>query len=802
MEGLQRMEFLDRIDDCTACGICGTYNRVPVPPMGNPEAEFMVIGSSPGVTENKTRIPYSGYAGDNLRELLDIAGIHEDNIWWSNLVKGWPHPGSNGRDKALGKRQIKTCTEKWLFPEILTVDPKYILTLGAKPLQLFFPSEKISGCHGQILEWENGIKILPMYEPASVAYNPLLADEIEADFQRIMGKIKEGSKKFKLDFEIIDTPIEVAKLDARILEWKGPIAFDFETTDLRTHIAEVVGMSISFNERTYYLPGDRWQFVPSLYEHDQLIAHNAMYELGILFNHDFEVSHLIDDGMVAASILGEPYKGLKPLIFKHYDHKMKEFEELIGKGVKEKSADEVPLAELAPYAAEDAYWEGRLFPDLRERMSDSLGDTYELERRLIPVASRMQLRGLPLSLPEIERARDDLKVAHTRVVDKIRNFTDDDEFNPNSHQQVLALLKGLGSNIKTTGAPILRTIIREHPIAQDIIEARHLSKLKGTYIDSLEEMYPRAYGSINPTGTGTGRFSYSGFHIKGRQKVWGVNLQTIPKPKMWEDANDAESNLVRRCFNTEGNGLLLEFDYSQIELRVAAHIANERNMIAAYKNGEDIHLRMQTDAKLSDVLPDADYDAVRRVAKILNFGLLYEPNDRSAIGVVLRACAEAQVFLSRTEARDLVQAKRRATPGLVDYYHRIEFQMQTQGYVETELGRQMQMKWLPGYSDRVAFANANNHRMAVNMPIQGTAADIIKMALIEIDYFLESNDITTTQMLLTVHDSIVFWQQIPDPIVNREIKKIMEKVYTLRVPVLVDAKVGKNLADMKELVID
>ena len=149
----------------------------------------------------------------------------------------------------------------------------------------------------------------------------------------------------------------------------------------------------------------------------------------------------------------------------------------------------------------------------------------------------------------------------------------------------------------------------------------------------------------------------------------------------------------------------------------------------------------------------------------------------------------------------MVQAKGEATPELNDYYHGIEFQMQTQGYVETEMGRRMLMKWLPGYSDRIAYANAENHRMAVNMPIQGTAADMIKMALIEIDEFLESNNITTTQMLLTVHDSIIFWQQRLDPLVNREIKRIMEKIYTLRVPVLVDVKVGENLADMKELKI-
>lgn len=795
------MEFLKTIDNCDACGICGVFDRLPVPPSGNSEGEFMVISASPGANENHARKPFSSYNARNVSELLGIAGISVDNCWFTNLVKGWPHPGANGKAKNLGIKQIKTCSQKWLLKEILTMDPKYIITFGAKPLQLFFPDEKISNAHGQVLEWEGGIKILPMYDPSSVAYNPQLKEEIATDFERIGAKLEGSQKKFEIEYTILTTPIELQNLNYEIEQWNGPIAFDFETTDLRTHVAEVVGTSISFGGKTYYIPKDGWLNLSNLFVHDQLIAHNAMYELGIMFNHGIEVPHTPNDGMVMASVINESYKGLKSLVFKYFNHKMVEFSDLIGSGVKEKSADEVPLSEIAPYASEDAYWEDRLYPTLEAKLSNSVRPTYDLERLLIPVAARMQLRGIPLSLAEIVTARDQLTVSYGRIIGKIRLAVGDEEFNPNSPPQVLKLLKGMGSSIKSTGSPILRTLIVKYPITQDIIEARHLQKLKGTYIDSLEEMYPRAYGSINPTGTGTGRFSYSGFHIKGRQKVWGVNLQTIPKPKIWEDANNAESNLVRRCFNTEGDGVLIEIDESQIELRVAAHVADERNMIAAYRNDEDIHYRMQTDANLTEVLPNADYDAVRRVAKVLNFGLLYEPQDKSAVGVVLRACAEAQVFLSRDEAQNLVQAKRMAQPGLVDYYHHIEFLMQSQGYVETETGRRMRMGWLPGYSDAIKYANASNHRMAVNMPIQGTAADIIKMALVEIDEFLESNNITTTQMLLTVHDSIIFWQQELDIDTLKVIKNIMETCYSLRVPLKVDIKVGTNLAEMETLEI-
>lgn len=802
------MDVLQRVgefQDCSRCGICPSPGRRPVYGRGTSDASYMIIGAAPGKNENATQEAYSGYNGQNLDSLIKHADIELSDVYVTNLVKGWPQKKLTAKAK-----EIKICAD-WLLTEIDIVQPELIITLGAAPLNYFFPDEKITACHGNVLLWEtpeeslephSSIPVFPVFEPASVAYNPgnkeILINEFKTLLQRYEDFVQKGEKV--LEYELIRGDTYEGRDATRsfneyISTESGYISFDFETTDLRAWLASVVGVAVSSGERNVYISNPDLNLLSTLWSYPKLVAHNAKYETEILFAHNIRLQYKPDDSMVLATTLGVPLggRGLKPLIYANYGERMTEFSDLVGKGTKEKSMAEIPPEIAAPYAVADSHWCLRYFIDNIDNLGPDLIDTYQMEIDLIPVIARMEMRGIPLSKDNIQTAIAELTPMHEEVVSDLRKIVKSKNFNPNSPPQTLSWIRGLGSTVKNTNAKTLQTIVRKYPDVQKVIEARHLNKLKGAYAESLLEMVPLAYGSANPSGTGTGRFSYSAYKIRGRQKRWGINLQTIPKPKMWEDSNSAESNLIRSCFSAPPGFVFVEADYSQIELRIAAHISKDENMIEAYKSGIDIHQKMQDDADLLSVLPNADYDAVRRVAKVLNFGLLYENEIKAAIQVVLRTCAEAQVVLTYQEAKDLVMAKREAFPGLIDYYNSIRFQLQHKGYVETEYGRRLYGEWFWGESETIQSTNARTLRQAINMPIQGTSADIIKRALIKLDE-------PDVQMLLTVHDDIK-WILPKDEAeeYGHKAKGIMESIITLRVPVIADVKIGKNLAEMHEL---
>ena len=804
------------LNTCTACKI-SREGISPVPPRGNPNARYMIIGEAPGREEDRVGSPFVGNSGIYLEDLLELGGIKPEDCYWTNVAKCWPGVSVNGSQKKPMKSGLTTCMELWLSKEISSCQPEFIITLGAVALKALYPQHKIADVHGQILDGELSgydpvkqakIPVIAMYHPAAVLHQVEMKIKVEDDFRLLQVKLKEhGTEAYVPPYEFIETEEKREGVMAEIAALPGttPVAFDFETTDLRTHLANCIGVAIAWKDRAVYVPIAGSKELPSftsLWSHVFLLCHNSKYEMGILRAAGINLSPP-EDTLILAALLEEESKGLKRLAMREFGYQMQTYEEVVGEGASAVPMDQIPPEDVGPYAAADAHFTLRLWDVLSERMDSTLWGVYHnIEKPLLPAIVEMEQEGCRLDSGSITLAVDRLTDLYESKLKALRRAFGNPEYNPISPPQTLehlneAIRKHTASSgttvkaLKNTKANTLQELSEFLPLARDVIQARHLKKLATTYAAGLEKMIPRAYGSINPTGTKTGRFSYSGWKQQGEQ--WGINLQTIPKPKMWEDAADAESNWIRSCFVADHGMVFIEADYSQVELRYAAHLSRCASMIATYRDGGDIHDDMVEEARLGDYLPSADPDSIRRVAKVLNFGTQYDPYNDSAIGVIMRTCAEAEVRLTRVEARNLLLAKRATQPEMIRFYQEIKSQIINRGYVETEMGRRLHPVWLEGSGFDVMYKNMETHRIGVNMPIQGGCADIMKMAIIDLHRTRQDY----VRFVWTVHDSLLV--QCPEDKVeetSRWMKQIMEGVLKLRVPLEVDTKVGKNLAEM------
>lgn len=573
--------------------------------------------------------------------------------------------------------------------------------------------------------------------------------------------------------------------------------------------------------------------------------------------------------MIVARLLGYDHMlGLKAQALEQFGVHMTEITDLIGTGVNQKTMAEVPPSEAAPYAADDVIYTWRLEVEGFDRpLHDKVREVYEyIEIPLLPVSASMGLSGMALDGEAIERARERVQARLDELDKEIHDAFDaaiksgevrlelepmptkrDPErariiyvgptgqrigpprstsypksaewvYNPSSNKQAPAFL---GLKDSQAGTYELSGM----PLALKHRDRDHYAKLLSSYINPVDRMFKdggRAYFSLNQAGTGTGRYSASGWKIGG--DAWGINAQTKPKPKANEDASDpnTESKLVGRQFKADPGTAFVEIDYSQIELRVEAHIAPEYNMQEAYNAGRDLHDEMMVRSGLKD----------RRLAKVANFGCSYEDNDWVASGVVKRNSAKSDIIITNDEAMEVVKAFRLAWPGLKNYYRRIDQRIKQFGWVETAFGRRLYRRYLPypyakpdyveephekdWYNNEQAYemavkayqrwkawkdidsVNAARRREAINMPVQGTAADILKIALA----LLWASLPDWAEIVLTVHDSILF--RCPVEKVKELVAwavPIMESksIIQMAVPLKVEAEAGPNWADLKEV---
>lgn len=580
-------------------------------------------------------------------------------------------------------------------------------------------------------------------------------------------------------------------------------AFDTECTSLQPVTSDLVGISIAIAPDTVcYIPvghqseaqvscGEVVTALAPFFANPQQpkFAHNAKFDMEVLAGAGIKVAGLAFDTMIAAAMLGKR-QGLKDLAF--YELKLPEppatIEDLIGRGSKQISFAEVPVEQAAPYAAADALYTLRLTERLQRQLEaqPALYDLYyRVESPLIEVLTDMELTGIRL---DQEYLRELGRQFAQRIADLVERIYQQagGPFNINSGQQLNEVLFGrLGidprahglSKLKSGGYSITAEVLEElsqlYPIAADILTYRQLTKLKSTYIDALPDLVNprtgRIHTSYNQLGAATGRLSSN-----------NPNLQNIP-------VRTGEGREIRRTFVAEPGWRFVAADYSQIELRVLAHMSGDENLIAAFQQGLDIHAA--TASRLFGVEPTAVDKNQRRVAKTVVFGVIY---GISAFGLAQR------LGIERDLARQLIDNLFAEFPGIRRYIDQtLEFGRQ-HGYVQTLFGRRRVMEDL-----RTRGAQrAATEREAINAPIQGTAADLMKMAMVNVHRALREQGLRT-RLLLQVHDELI--AEAPEDEVEsaaRLLRDVMSGVYRdLVVPLSVNLEVGPNWGEMSPLAV-
>jgi DNA polymerase-1 len=600
---------------------------------------------------------------------------------------------------------------------------------------------------------------------------------------------------------IIDTDKKLANL-VKTLNKAKVISFDTETTSTEEMRADIVGISLAVKEgEGYYIPTGHaaGTNLPLKKVIDALkepltnrkigkIAHNAKYDYIVLAKHGLQVSPLTFDTMLAEFIIDPSSRnlGLKNLAFAKLGDEMTHIEELIGKGKKQISMAQVAIESVAPYAVADAETTLRLMPLQVQELQRVNGERLleEIDLPLTPVLADMEMTGISLDLPFFEETSKRLEKRMAEIERQVYDSVGK-PFNINSTQQLSdVLFKGLkleppdkgnktASGHYSTSAGVLDMLRGKHPAVDLILEHRELSKIKSTYVDALQAALNsdtgRVHTSYSQTGAVTGRLSSS-----------NPNLQNIP-------IRTEEGRRIRNGFIAGKGKVLLSVDYSQIELRIVAHMAQDEAMLGAFRADEDIHAT--TARAIYGVGPEAVTKNMRRHAKAINFGLIY---GMSPFGLT------RTTDLTLAEAENFVKTYFEKFPGIKKYLDGIRRLAAQQGYVETLLGRRRYFPALQQSKQNVQVRN-REEREAINAPIQGTAADIMKLAMLKIPPALKAAKLNA-RMLLQVHDELVL--ECPGRELEetaRVVKEALASAYKLDIPLSTEARYGDNWGEMKPI---
>ncbi|MDN3607591.1 DNA polymerase I [Kaistella yonginensis] len=575
---------------------------------------------------------------------------------------------------------------------------------------------------------------------------------------------------------------------AQNLMVQNAVSFDIETTSLDEMEAELIGMSFSYkNGLAYYVPLSEKRveaeitleiFRPFFEKQEVLkIGHHLKFGYKILDRYGINIKGLLFDTMIAHYLLNPDGRHAMEYLSEMYlNYKPISLESLVGKkGKNQLDLRSVSLIEQTEYACEDADLAFRLYqlfaPQLKKENLEDL--FFKVEMPLMKVLAKMELEGISLDKNWLAQESIDLE-NDLRALEKTIFELSGEEFNMNSPKQLGEVLfekmqldpkaKKTKSGQYATSEDILQKLAPKHEIIQHILEYRTYQKLKSTYVDALplqiDKNDHRVHTNFSQTTAATGRLASV-----------NPNLQNIP-------IRTLRGQQIRGAFVANPGNKLIAADYSQIELRLIAAISEEENMIKAFQNGEDIHA--STASKLFDIPLEEVTKTQRSQAKTVNFGILY---GQGAFGLA------EQTGLSRKEAKEMIENYFETYPKLKKYMADQVVKAQEMGYVETILHRKRHLKDINSANFVV---KAHAERNAVNAPIQGSAADVIKLAMIKIDEkFTEQN--LKTKMLLQVHDELVF--EAPDEeveIASALIKKEMESAYETTVPLLVEVGVGDN----------
>lgn len=592
----------------------------------------------------------------------------------------------------------------------------------------------------------------------------------------------------------VTDPKETDRVAAELKKHKL-FAFDTETTGSRVFDVDLLGLSVSHTEKkAYYIEAsaitDKLKAVfadPDV----KKVAHQAKFDLEMLQQNGFEVQGLIFDTKIAAYLLnpGQRNHGLKDQAFAEFGAQMTTLEDLLGTGKKKLDMTQLfaqKPKELAQYGAADSDFTLRLYNVLKPRLKkEHLEHVFnDIELPLISVLARMETYGVLVDTKALSGLSGELERSIATLEKKIYAAAGS-EFNIDSPVQLSRVLfddlkfptKGVKKTKQgfSTAADELEKFKNDHPIIKLIMEYREKAKLKSTYVDALPSLVSKRTGrlhtTVSQTVAATGRLSSS-----------DPNLQNIP-------VRTEEGMKIRRAFIAPKGYSLLSADYSQIELRVIASLAKDEAMIRAFRSGDDIHKR--TASEIHGVPFEKVTDEMRYAAKAINFGIIYGQGPYGLSQTAGISMADARAFIETYFAMHQPIQK---------YLESMKEHARQHGFVETLFGRR---RYIPEINSTVPVVRAAAERIAINMPIQGTAADLMKFAMIDIDRDLQKKyKPDEVKMLLTVHDELVF--EVRDDLVEdvaKWVDEMMENPRQLKldVPIRVDTEVGKNWADMESI---
>jgi len=756
--------------------------------------------SSDRLVDQDTYLDEKGFEGikpNNVPDLKGLAGDSSDNI------KGIPGIGQKVANALLNKyenlEKIYENLEK--IPELSIRGAVRVQGLLEDNKNKAFTSREIATIkkdapidldlnQSEFWNFNNNevVDILKNLELMSLI-NRIPSKKDSSENHNLIPKIK-GEYRCANSESMINLMIQLIKKE-------GVFSFDTETSSLSPFESELVGISISTQPETgWYIPvahegaenisESGLQFVKDIFKDPfiEKIAHNANFDVSVLINNNFEINNLNFDTMIAANLLGKRYLGLKNLSLEIFNQEMTPIEDLIGKGKDQISFKNVTLEKAVDYSCADADVTLRLKKIFEKDLdrSELMKVMNEIEVPLIPVIVDMEKTGVSVNTNKLNSLSNDLDSRINILEKNAKGILGQNEINLRSSQQLAKVLiddLGVPKTKKTkTGytmdANTLEDLLDNEDLNEDarnlikiVLEHREFSKLKSTYSDSIPTLVnkktERLHTYFNQSGTSTGRLSSS-----------DPNLQNIP-------VRTEIGNEVRKAFEAKDGHVLMSADYSQIELKILAHLSEEPGLLKAFRNNEDIH-----DATAKTIYQTENVNKEqRRIAKILNFGVIY---GLSPHGV------SRQTDLTRAQGKEFINIYFGKYPGIKKYIDDvIEFAKKNK-FVETLTKRRRLISEInsPNFQIR-----SSSERMAINMPIQGSAADVIKIAMININKRIEEEEILS-KMIIQVHDELIF--EVPEKevlIMENLLTEIMPKALDLKVPLSIAISNGKTWGDLK-----
>lgn len=614
------------------------------------------------------------------------------------------------------------------------------------------------------------------------------SDSTQTSESATSGDIDKSKYETVLDEETFNTWL--GKLQKAQL-----IAFDTETTSLNYMDAELVGVSFCIEEgEAAYVPvAHDYPDAPTqlsrefvldalkpILESSNIIkvGQHIKYDKNVLANYDITLNGIGFDTMLESYVLNSTAQrhDMDSLALAYLGHKTIHFEDIAGKGAKQLTFNQIALEEAGPYAAEDADITLRLhntiwaklkeIPELKNLLID-------VEVPLACVLSRMEQEGVLIDSQKLSQQSQDL-AARIAELEKEVHEEAGEPFNLGSTKQLqhilfekmsLPIIKKTPKGAPSTSEDVLQELALEYPLPKKIMEYRGLTKLKNTYTDKLPKMINHRTGRVHTS-------YHQAITATGRLSSTDPNLQNIP-------IRNEEGRRVRQAFVPRKGNKFVAADYSQIELRIMAHLSGDKGLLDAFAHGKDIH--KATASEVFGVPLDEVTTEQRRSAKAINFGLIY---GMSAFGLA------KQLNIPRNEAQKYMDLYFERYPGVLEYMDSTRESAKEKGYVETVFGRRL---YLPDIKASNGARRKGAERAAINAPMQGTAADIIKMAMIKVDDWISKNAADDVTMMMQVHDELVF--EIKEDKVDSYVKTIntlMESAATLNVPLVVEAGVGEN----------